>query len=256
MAEALAVLMAALAGWLVAPPGSGHALPRDLYRDLDSGSRTSTGKSRHDLGRTAASFVEGDGRRMVVCVLACAVTGAVVADVLGLVAGACCGVVLSRALGRLESPGVAREREAVARDLPLAIDLLAACSDVGLPVQAALPHVATAVGGPLRRRFETISSRWALGASSIEVWQQVADDPLLRRLGAAMIRSHRSGAPLAATLERLGGDVRRERRALAQAKARSVGVRVAAPLAVCFLPAFMLIGVVPTVVGGFTHLIG
>jgi tight adherence protein B len=38
-------------------------------------------------------------------------------------------------------------------------------------------------------------------------------------------------------------------------RARQVGVLAAGPLGLCFLPAFMLIGVVPTVVGTFTDLI-
>jgi hypothetical protein len=45
--------------------------------------------------------------------------------------------------------------------------------------------------------------------------------------------------------------VRRRRRARADAIARGVGVRAAAPLGACFLPAFLLIGVVPTIVGAF-----
>ena len=99
-----------------------------------------------------------------------------------------------------------------------------------------------------------MQARCASGSTPIEEWQRLSSDPPLRRLGAAMVRAHRSGAPVASTLDRLAADVRRDRRTHAQAAARSVGVKVAAPLAACFLPAFMLIGVVPTIVGGFTHL--
>jgi hypothetical protein len=49
----------------------------------------------------------------------------------------------------------------------------------------------------------------------------------------------------------LAGDLRRRRRAAAEQRARSVGVRAAAPLGLCFLPAFVLIGVVPSVVSAF-----
>ena len=41
-------------------------------------------------------------------------------------------------------------------------------------------------------------------------------------------------------------------RSRTDARARSVEVRAAAPLGVCFLPAFVLIGVVPMVVGVFS----
>jgi pilus assembly protein TadC len=143
---------------------------------------------------------------------------------------------------------------AIARDLPLAVDLMAACSQAGLPIQAILPHVARAVGGPLQSRLDVVSARWELGASLVEEWERLANDPQLRGLGHAMMRAHRSGSPVAEALNRLAVDARRERRTRLQSTARSVGVKAAAPLAACFLPAFMAIGVVPTVVGGFTHL--
>jgi hypothetical protein len=38
----------------------------------------------------------------------------------------------------------------------------------------------------------------------------------------------------------------------AQAQIRSVAVRATAPLALCFLPAFILVGVVPTALGLLT----
>ena len=37
-----------------------------------------------------------------------------------------------------------------------------------------------------------------------------------------------------------------------QARARSLGVRTAAPLGLCFMPAFIVLGVVPTVIGTFS----
>jgi hypothetical protein len=54
-------------------------------------------------------------------------------------------------------------------------------------------------------------------------------------------------------LERVAEDARDTARRAAEARARSLGARAAAPLGLCFLPAFVLVGVVPIVVtaGGF-----
>lgn len=240
MTSGLAVLTATLAAWLAFPAAT------DVRR--------LGGDPELDRPGPPRSLVEDRQRRAWVCLVACAVVGLVVAGPAGVVVGAGGGLLLGRALDRLEPPSVTRDREDVARDLPLAIDLLAACSAAGLPVQAALPHIGRAVGGPVADRFASMQARWALGSSPLEEWQRISTDPQLRRLGRAMVRAHRSGAPVAETLDRLAGDVRRDRRTQAQARARSVGVKVAAPLAACFLPAFMLIGVVPTIVGGFAHL--
>ena len=201
-----------------------------------------------------AGLVEDARLRGLVCVVGCALVGSVAAGPAGALVGGVGGVLLTRALGRLETPSVARERLRIQRDLPVAVDLLSACAVAGLPVMAALPTVARALGGPIAHRFDTLHARWGLGASVAEEWERLAVDPALHRLGSAMVRAHRSGAPVVETLGRLAVDVRRERRSRLLESARSVGVKAAAPMAACFLPAFMLIGVVPTIVGGFRHL--
>jgi hypothetical protein len=66
-----------------------------------------------------------------------------------------------------------------------------------------------------------------------------------------MARSLDTGAPMADGLRLLASDLRRAHRAAVERKARGVGVRAAAPLGLCFLPAFVLVGIVPTVVSAF-----
>ena len=61
------------------------------------------------------------------------------------------------------------------------------------------------------------------------------------------MRSAQSGAPLSTVLARIAQDMRRDRHAAVEVAARSAGVRAVAPLAACFLPAFLLVGVVPVV---------
>ncbi|MCW2777557.1 MAG: hypothetical protein JWN17_1282, partial [Frankiales bacterium] len=48
---------------------------------------------------------------------------------------------------------------------------------------------------------------------------------------------------------RLAADARAEARSAAEQRARRAGVLAVAPLGLCFLPAFVLLGVVPVVVG-------
>jgi pilus assembly protein TadC len=240
--EALVGMCAALAGWLACGPVRRRGLATASTDDR-TGPRGDT------------SLVENARARAVVCVSSCTVLGFVALAWAGVVVGAVGGVLLSRLLGRLESPGVVRERERLIRDLPVALDLMAACAHAGLPLARVLPQVARAVGGPVQRRLERIVARWDLGADPVREWQRLVDDPVLGDLGAAMVRAHRSGAPLADTLTRVAADARRVRRTQVLTAARSMAVSSAAPLAVCFLPAFLLVGVVPTVIGGFTQLL-
>jgi hypothetical protein len=53
-------------------------------------------------------------------------------------------------------------------------------------------------------------------------------------------------------LERVARDARDGSRWEGEAKARAVGARAAAPLGLCFLPAFVLVAIVPIVVASFS----
>jgi hypothetical protein len=106
--------------------------------------------------------------------------------------------------------------------------------------------------------------RWAVGALAGFVsglliggvagwtageWLNLADDPALASLGRAAARAATGGAPVAATLARLARDQRRTARAAASARARTAGIRAVAPLGLCFLPAFIILGIVPAIAG-------
>jgi len=62
-------------------------------------------------------------------------------------------------------------------------------------------------------------------------------------------RSGHSGAALAGSLTRVADDLRADVVAATEARARTAGVLVVLPLGLCFLPAFVLTGLVPVVVG-------
>jgi pilus assembly protein TadC len=186
--------------------------------------------------------------------VAAGIAGEAVNGSSGAAAGLVVGFVLSRWLGHLESPEVVRARDQIAHDLPLAIDLMAACAAAGHPSERVIAVVSRSVGGPLAERLDRLSARFELGADPLTAWRSLTDDPQLAPLARTMMRALESGAPISQALSRLADDNRRRRRTTTQQRARSVGVKSAGPLALCFLPAFMVLGVVPTVVGAFSHL--
>jgi pilus assembly protein TadC len=243
-----AVLIAACAGWLAV--GAGSAPARRLDRDRpDADVRTAV------LGQAQKSLVESTLARTALCVGSGLVVGLALSGPAAALAGGAAGALASWLIGRLEPPSARRRRESIERDLPLAIDLLAACAIAGRPVEGSMDLVATAVGGPLRQLLSERSARISLGADPLAEWSSMRQHPQLGPMARAVLRSMESGAPIADTLERLAVDSRGARAAALQRRARSVGVRAAGPLGICFLPAFMLVGIVPTVVGGFTHLV-
>lgn len=173
--------------------------------------------------------------------------------VVGGVPGACVGIVGSVAAltvaRRREPPRSRRERDRVLADLPLAADLMAACMRAGQPVTGAIDVTVEAIGGPLGARLAWVSGQLRLGATPEDTWQALAADRGLAPMARAMSRAALSGAPVADVLTRLSDDSRHAARALSSAAARRVGVQAVAPLGLCFLPAFVFLGIVPVVAG-------
>ena len=170
---------------------------------------------------------------------------------LGPVAGAAVAALSWRVLARVEAPSSRREREEVERTLPHLIDLYAATLRSGADPVAGLAQVCAALPGPASRRLAPVVERARWGAVGIEAWAAVADDEALAPLARAMVRSQTSGASVVQTVERLADELERESLGRAEDAARRVGVSAAVPLGVCLLPAFLLLGVVPTVASLF-----
>ncbi|WP_083881934.1 MULTISPECIES: type II secretion system F family protein [unclassified Curtobacterium] len=69
------------------------------------------------------------------------------------------------------------------------------------------------------------------------------------RLAEVLVLARRAGVPAAALLRAAAEDVRDDAAGAALAAAERLAVRLVLPLGVCVLPAFVLVGVVPVVVG-------
>jgi pilus assembly protein TadC len=167
---------------------------------------------------------------------------------LGVLAGAGTAILTDRVLRRLPSPAVRWERARAAADLPLAADLLAAALRAGAPVDRAAVAVAAAIGGPLGVPLGRAGRALQLGATPEEAWRYLAGVAGADRLARAAIRSSASGAALAGSFTRLADDLRSGQAIAADAAARRAGVLVVLPLGLCFLPAFVLAGLVPVIV--------
>ena len=177
--------------------------------------------------------------------------GGTVGPPLGAVAAGVAWYVVSR----LEPPAQRRRRERLEAGLPHAVDLLAACLAAGQAPGPAVQEIARAVDGPLAEELGTVAARLRLGADPVTVWRDLSAHPQLGRLGRCVLRAVDSGASVAAAMSRLAEDLRRDARARVEARARAVGVKAAVPLGLCMLPAFVLVGVVPLVVGSLSALL-
>ena len=206
--------------------------------------------------RTPGTFASTGWARTLVVTLVGTEAALLVGGVAGAVAGVVLGLLLRRFLAGLEPRAARVRRERVVADLPLAVDLLVVCLRAGRPVGGALGAVADAVGGPLGADLARWSARLELGGDPRAVWDEAAAEPVLGVLGRALVRASDTGAAPADGLTHLVDDLQRDRVSAAEEAARRVAVRSAGPLGLCFLPAFVLVGVAPTIIGAFSTMLG
>jgi Flp pilus assembly protein TadB len=172
--------------------------------------------------------------------------GLLVGGTLGLAAAVVVTVAGERLLRRLPDERTAA-RDAIRHDLPGACDLLAVCLAAGLPVGGALAAVGGAVPAPLGPQLGAVSALHRLGAEPRLAWAQTP--PELAALGRVLVRAGESGSAAVPALRALAADTRAAARSATEADVRRAGVWVLAPLGLCFLPAFLCLGVVPLVLG-------
>lgn len=172
-----------------------------------------------------------------------------VGGLLGWLAAPVVMVLVHRTLRRRVPADVRRRQEQVARSLPQIVDLLAVTLAAGAAPGAAVTTVTAAVEGPVADELSAVERALSLGRDPAGVWRDVARRPGMGPLGRSMARAVETGASVSEALHRLADDLQVTERAEAESRARSVGVRAAAPLGLCLLPAFVLIGVVPLVAG-------
>ncbi|MFC8433727.1 type II secretion system F family protein [Streptomyces sp. NPDC057253] len=173
----------------------------------------------------------------------------------GGVPGLVVGVVVAAGLWRWrrrEASGVgAREadvREA-ARQLPLAADLLAACIAAGAGPVIAAQAVGEALGGPVGEGLARGAAEVRLGGAPGDAWRRLASTPGAAPLARLLARADVTGLPAAAPVAGLAADARADWGRAATARARRAAVLVTAPVGLCFLPAFIAVGVLPIVIG-------
>ncbi|WP_411103399.1 type II secretion system F family protein [Streptomyces sp. cmx-4-9] len=180
--------------------------------------------------------------------------GAVLAGwvLLGGAAGIAVGCAAALGVWRLRArarPPAGVDPAEAERQLPFAADLLAACLAAGAgPVEAA-EVVGESLGGPVGERLALAGAELRLGGDPAAAWGRLAQVPNAGALAQCLERAARTGAPAAEPVARIASALRADRARQAGARAQRAAVLVTAPVGLCFLPAFLAIGVAPVVIG-------
>jgi tight adherence protein C len=190
--------------------------------------------------------------------------------VLGLIAGALLGILLSVAFGAsvlvgigitlilavigLLAPNIAllqisqTRQQQIQKDLPDALDLLSISVEAGLGFDAALSQVARNTTGPLAEEFFRVLQEMQIGTGRTGAMRALGERttvPELRGFVTAMVQADAFGVPIANVLRVQAGEMRVKRSQRAEEQAQKVPVKILFPLIFCILPALFIVVIGP-----------
>jgi pilus assembly protein TadC len=128
-------------------------------------------------------------------------------------------------------------------EIGVLLELLAAAVRAGTSVPRALEAVGHAVEGPDGAALHRAGAALVLGAGWAEAWASAP--PRLAAVRTALRPAWEQGAAPGEALRAAGEQLRSEQQAAARQAAARLAVHLVLPLGVCFLPAFLLIGLLP-----------
>ena len=145
----------------------------------------------------------------------------------------------------------AKSAESDALAVASTLDVFAACLTSGMAVSAAAAAAAPSAPSQLAKVLSRAADLLALGADPAAAW--AASNVSLDAHGEALLRLARrsaaSGSALAHGVVDLADQSRHDAASAADAKAQRASVLIAGPLGLCYLPAFICLGIVPIVAG-------
>jgi tight adherence protein C len=147
-----------------------------------------------------------------------------------------------------------QDADVLRRELPLALDLLQVAVTAGSTPYRAVELVAR--WGPPRTgdAFRAVLGATRVGRSLADALTTSAGThPTLAPVVDVLGASDRLGAPAAPALTRLAQEVRADLRRRAEARARTLPVKLLFPLVFLVLPAFGLLTVVPALLGALAR---
>lgn len=128
-------------------------------------------------------------------------------------------------------------------------ELLAVCLRAGLPVATAVGAAAAPLAGAAGRELRRVAGLLELGADPGRAWHSAQARPALSGFARAAARSAGTGSALAQVARAESDRIRAGLVDAAEARAQRAAVLITGPLGLCFLPAFLVLGIAPVVIG-------
>jgi tight adherence protein C len=144
----------------------------------------------------------------------------------------------------------ARQRS-IDQRLPYSLDLMVACLEGGLSLDAALAKVVEQSDGPLSLEIRKTLQEMALGRPTTEAIRDLGERtgaPGLKHLTEDIVQAERMGISIAESLRTLAREARVQRRQQAEELARKAPIKMVPVLIFCVLPALGIVTTAPAAI--------
>jgi len=145
---------------------------------------------------------------------------------------------------------IKRRKEAIARALPDALDMLTICVDAGLGFDAAMLKVSERWDNPLSQEFARVVGEMRMGVRRADALRHMAertDVPEIHAFVAVLIQADRLGVSIADILHAQSEQLRTRRRQWAEEQARKAPVKMLFPMILFIFPALFIVILGPAV---------
>ena len=142
--------------------------------------------------------------------------------------------------------------------MPDAIELVIIGVRAGLSPSASIEAAALQAPALLQPALGEVAHRLHRGHRLADALQALPEmiGPSAAPFADSLATTDRYGLPIEPVLDRLSIDVRTDRRRHAEQQASTLPVKLSFPLVVCTLPSFVLLAIVPAVLGAISTLRG
>ena len=144
-----------------------------------------------------------------------------------------------------------RERE---REALFFLSALGGSLKAGLPLLPALANVAALLTSSLKGDIERVYSLLLLGAQPSQAWGAIMSDKQLGIFARSIARAQIEGRSLATVVDRVTTESFERSMAHSKEGVKSLSVKLALPVGLCFLPSFLIGGIGPVIYSFFTSL--
>jgi len=149
---------------------------------------------------------------------------------------------------------IKHRKQAIARSLPDAMDLLVICMEAGLGIDQAALRVAndlTTVSPDLCDELQIIAREQRAGKPRADAWQAMADRldiNIIDQFAGMLAQSERLGTPIAQSLGQFADNLRTKRLLEAEERAAKLSVKMIPPMVVFIFPAMFVVILGPSII--------